>query len=134
MVPRKGGRLRLVRPEDRDHGTAQTPGLARETAVDGNSVGARTLWVGFVRMHAGVTSGAHHHGDSESVIYMIRGVARFRFGDRLSESLEAHAGDFVYVPPNAVHQEINLSSEEAAEMVVVRDRQENIVVPVESSR
>jgi len=134
-MARKAARgLRLVRPGDRDRATAQTPGLIRETAVDRRTVGARTLWVGLVTMDAGMTSGAHHHGDSESVIYMIRGSARFRFGDGLSESLEAHAGDFVYVPPRAVHAESNLSRTKGADMIVVRDRQENIVVPVDATR
>lgn len=126
--------LRVVRPKDRDRGTAQTPGLERETAIDGKTVGARTLWIGFVRMSPGLTSGAHHHGDSETGIYMIRGSARFRFGEGLRETVEAHAGDFVFVPPHAIHQEINLSGTEPAEMVVVRDRQKNVVVPVDSPR
>jgi uncharacterized RmlC-like cupin family protein len=134
MARKSGGALRLVRPADRDRQTAQTPGLVREAAVDGKKVGARTLWAGHVTMDAGMTSGAHHHGDSESVIYMIRGSARFRFGDDLSQSIEAHPGDFVFVPPNAVHLEANLSATEGAEMIVVRDRQENIVVPVDVPR
>ncbi|MGQ0796260.1 MAG: cupin domain-containing protein [Methanobacteriota archaeon] len=125
--------LRRVRPEDRSRATAQTPGLERETAVDGPTVGARTLWMGFVRVAPGVASGVHHHGDSESGIYVIRGRLRFRFGARLGETFVAEAGDFIYVPPHAVHQETNLSPEEPAETVVVRDRQENVVVAVDAS-
>src|SRR3990172_3465035 len=73
------------------------------------------------------------HGDSESGIYMIRGNARFRFGPGLKETLEVRSGDFVFVPPFAVHQEMNLSPSEPAEMIVVRDRPENVVVPVDLS-
>lgn len=123
-------RVRVIRPEERDRRTAQTPGMTRETAIDGKMVGASNLWIGFVRTEPGLVSGAHHHGDSESGIYVIRGTLRFRFGDGLAESVEARAGDFVFVPPHAVHQEMNLSSTETAEAIVVRDRQENIVVPV----
>ncbi len=124
--------VRVIRPEDRDRGTAQTSGMERETAIDGKMVGARNLWVGFVRMGPGAQSGAHHHGPSETGIYVVRGSARVRFGSRLEHSVEAKAGDFLFVPPQTVHQEINLSSTEPVDVVVVRDSQENIVVPAGS--
>lgn len=130
----KGRRVRVIRPGDRDRATAQTPGLERETAIDAKTVGARTLWIGHVRATPGMASGVHHHGDSETGVYVIRGILRFRFGNGLAETIEAHAGDFVYLPPHAVHQEMNPNPSEAAEAVVVRDRQENIVVPVDHPR
>ena len=40
--------LRVVRPEERDAGTAQTPGMHREAGVAGSTVGAEKLWVGHV--------------------------------------------------------------------------------------
>lgn len=129
--PARDTTVRVIRPQDRDRGTAQTPGLDRETAIDAKTVGARTLWVGFVTMAPGASSGAHHHGDSETGIYVVRGRARMRYGDRLERSVEAHAGDFIFIPPRATHQEANLHADEPAEMIVVRDRQENIVVPVD---
>ncbi len=81
-------------------------------------------------MGPGVTCAAHHHGKSESGVYLLRGACRFSFGKNLSRSIDAREGDFVYVPPFAVHQEINLSSEDPAEFIVVRDSPENVVVPV----
>jgi uncharacterized RmlC-like cupin family protein len=126
--------LRLVRPAERSRATTQTPGLARETAIDARSVGARTLWVGLVRMAPGLVSGVHHHGDSESGIFVIQGQARFQFGPGLKETFDAEAGDFVYVPPHAIHQEANRRTDAPVEMVVVRDRQENIVVAVDVRR
>jgi len=120
--------VRLIRPQDRDRGTSQTPGLDRETAIDDRSVGARTLWMGFVRMGPGARSAPHHHGASESGIYVIRGALRLRFGTRLDRSVDAHAGDFIYVPPRAVHQETNLSPEDPVDQIVVRDSPQNIVV------
>ena len=127
---RRANEVRLVRPGDRNLNTPQTPGLQRETAIDGKLVGARNLWMGFARMNPGVTTGPHHHGKSESGVYLLRGACRFRFGDNLRRSINAREGDFVYIPPFAVHQEINLSSEEPAEFVVVRGSPENLVVPV----
>lgn len=125
------GDLRVVRPAERDRATAQTPGMERAAGVSAGTVGASGLWLGHVTLGPGVRSGVHHHGDVESAIYIIRGRARFRFGERLAKSLEAGPGDFVYVPPQAIHQEINLSPEAPIEMVVARNSQENVVVNVE---
>jgi uncharacterized RmlC-like cupin family protein len=123
--------LRVIRPDERDRGTAQTGGMAREAGVATETAGARRLWMGHVSVAPGVRSGAHHHGDAESGIYVISGRARFRFGERLQHSLEAGPGDFVFVPPNLVHQEINASDTEPVEMIVGRDRQEGLVVNVD---
>ncbi len=123
--------VRVIRAQDLSEGTAQTPGMHRRTAIDAGTAGSRNLWVGYVTMEPGARSGAHHHGDSESVIYMLRGHARFPFGDHLQDVFEAGPGDFVYVPPRVVHQEINDSDSESIEMIVTRDSQENVVVSVD---
>jgi len=83
-------------------------------------------------MDPGVTCAPHHHENSESGVYLLRGTCRFQFGENLEQSIDARQGDFVYVPPFAIHQEVNLSSEEPAEFIVVRDSPENIVVPMGS--
>lgn len=125
--------LRVVRPHERDAATAQTPGMAREAGIAASTVGARKLWVGYVTMAPGAKSGVHHHGPLESAIYVIRGRARMRFGAQLEQTLDAGPGDFIFVPPEAIHQEINLSDAEPVEMIVARDGQENIVVNVEDT-
>ena len=123
--------LRIVRPHERDKSTAQTAGMAREAGVAASTVGAEKIWVGYVTMAPGAVSAVHHHGPLESSIYIISGRARFRFGDGLSEEAEAGPGDFIYIPPEAVHQEINVDANEPVTMIVARDGQENIVVNVE---
>ena len=125
------GELRVVRPNERDRGTAQTPGMQREAGVAASTVGAQKLWVGYVTMAPGVKSGAHHHGPVESSIYIISGRARFRFGPALERTVEVGPGDFVYVPPEVVHQEINPDKHVPVEMIVARDGQENVVVNVD---
>ena len=130
MTPR-GGELRVIRPHERDRSTAQTPGMDREAGIAETTVGARDLWLGHVTMGPGVRSAAHHHGAVESGIYIISGRARFRFGQRLEHSVEAGPGDFIYVPPEAVHQEINLDASRPIEMNVGRGSQENVVVNVD---
>lgn len=123
--------LRVVRPHERDTSTAQTPGMQREAGVAASTVGAERIWVGHVTMAPGMESGVHHHGPVESGIYIIAGRARFRFGDKLEEAVDVSAGDFIYVPPEVIHQEINVDGDAPVEMIVARDGQENIVVDVE---
>ena len=73
-----------------------------------------------VGIHANAKTGAHHHGPLESVIYVIKGRARMRWGDRLEFTAEAGPGDFIYVPPFVPHQEINASPTEVLECVLCR--------------
>ena len=116
MSPDRGGigkRLRVIPPGDQDRGTAPTPGLGRKTVIDAKSVGARTLWVGHVQATPGVASGVHHHGHSETGVCVIRGSLRFRFGKGLAETVQAHAGDFIFMPPHTVQQEMNPDPSEA---------------------
>ena len=65
-------------------------------------------------------TGAHHHGAVESVIYVVSGRARMRWGERLEFVAEAGPGDFIYVPPYVPHQEINASDDAPLSCVAVR--------------
>ena len=123
--------VKVVKPNQRDTSTAQTPGMHRAEGCGARTVGAEHLWVGHVSVDKGVRSGPHHHGELESVIYVMSGHARFRFGDKLEHTVEAEPGDFVFVPPYVVHQEINASAEVPVDMVVARSSQENVVVNVD---
>ena len=120
--------VRIVRRDQLDAGTPQTPGMHREAAVSRASAGAEKLWAGTVTIQPGAKTGPHHHGPLESVIYVLRGRARMRWGDRLEFASEAGPGDFIYVPPNVPHQEINASADEPLSCVVVRSDQEPVVV------
>jgi uncharacterized RmlC-like cupin family protein len=111
-----------------DGNTAQTPGMDRKAAITFARTGARKLWAGTVHIHPDAKTGAHHHGPLESVIYVIRGRARMRWGERLEFTAEAGAGDFIYVPPFVPHQEINASPTEVLECVLVRSDGEAVVV------
>ena len=118
-----------VIPGDRlDTNTAQTPGMNRAAAITYARVGAQKIWAGTVHIHPGAKTGAHHHGALESVIYVLRGRARMRWGERLEYVAEAGPGDFIYVPPYVPHQEINASGEETLECVLVRSDNEAVVV------
>jgi uncharacterized RmlC-like cupin family protein len=120
--------VRVVRSTELDPNTPQTPGMARAAAIDTARAGADKLWAGTAVIHPDAKTGAHHHGDLESVIYVVSGRARMRWGERLEYTAEAGPGDFIYVPPYVPHQEINASAEDALSCVVVRSGQEPVVV------
>ena len=118
-----------VIPGDRlDPNTAQTPGMSRAEAISFARTGAEKLWAGTVHIHPDARTGAHHHGPVESVIYVVKGRARMRWGEALEYVAEAGPGDFIYVPPFAPHQEINASPDEVLECVLVRSGGEAVVV------
>jgi uncharacterized RmlC-like cupin family protein len=125
------GGVRVVAGAALDPSTAQTPGMNRAAAITHASAGAEKLWAGTVSIDAGAKTGAHHHGELESVIYVVRGRARMRWGERLEFAAEAGPGDFIFVPPFVVHQEINANPNESLECVVVRSGQEPVVVNLE---
>ena len=120
--------VRVIPAGSLDTNTAQTPGMNRAAAINFARVGAQKIWAGTVHIHAGAKTGAHHHGALESVIYVVRGKARMRWGERLEFTAEAGPGDFIYVPPYVPHQEINASSDETLECVLVRSDNEAVVV------
>lgn len=101
-------------------GVPSTAGMDRKAAIDFARAGAQKLWAGTVTIHAGAKTGAHHHGALESVIYVVKGRARMRWGDRLEFTAEAGPGDFIFVPPYVPHQEINAREDETLECVLVR--------------
>ena len=120
--------VRIVRRGELDHNTPQTPGMTRAAAINYAKAGANKLWAGTVNVLPDAKTGAHHHGELESVIYVVRGRARMRWGERLEFVAEADAGDFIYVPPFVPHQEINASADEPLECILIRSDQEAIVV------
>ncbi|UEM21682.1 cupin domain-containing protein [Skermanella mucosa] len=120
--------VRVVRGDQLDTNTPQTPGMNRAAAINHARVGAQKLWAGTVTIHPDAKTGAHHHGELESVIYVVRGRARMRWGEALEYTAEAGPGDFIYVPPFVPHQEINASADEPLECVLVRSDQDAVVV------
>jgi uncharacterized RmlC-like cupin family protein len=120
--------LRIVRSGELDSNTPQTPGMTRAEAISYARVGAQKLWAGTVVVHPNAKTGPHHHGELETVIYIVRGRARFRWGEHLEFVDEAGPGDFVYVPPFAPHQELNARKDQPVEAVIVRSGQEPVVV------
>ncbi len=120
--------IRIVRSTELDAATAQTLGMQRRAAVTTERTGAAKLWAGTVTIDPKARTGAHHHGDLDSVIYVVNGIARLRWGERLEFIAEAEAGDFIYVPPYVPHQEINASEDLQLNCVLTRSGQTGLVV------
>jgi uncharacterized RmlC-like cupin family protein len=123
--------VRVVRADELDPNTPQTAGMSRAAAITTARAGAEQLWAGTVVIEPGARTGAHHHGPVESVIYVVSGRARMRWGERLEFVAEAGPGDFIFVPPFVPHQEINARAEEPLSCVLVRSGQEPVVVNLE---
>ncbi len=122
--------VRVVPPDALDDRTPQTPGMHRAAAV-GARTGATGLWAGTVDIEPGARTGAHTHGELESVIYVVSGRARMRWGDRLEFAAEAGPGAFIHVPPHVPHQEENASADEPLRCVVTRTGLDPVVVNLE---
>lgn len=120
--------IKIVRAGELYCNTPQTPGMSRAAAITHARTGASKLWAGTVVVEPNARTGAHHHGELETVIYIVKGRARFRWGNHLEYSEEAGPGDFIYVPPFVPHQELNARRDEPVEAVLVRSGQEPIVV------
>jgi uncharacterized RmlC-like cupin family protein len=120
--------VRVIPGDKLDSNTAQTPGMSRAAAVNFARVGAEKIWAGTVTIHPNAKTGAHHHGPVESVIYVVKGRARMRWGERLEYVAEAGPGDFIYVPPYVPHQEINASPDEVLECVLCRSDGEAVAI------
>ena len=127
--------LRLIRAGSLSSGTAQTSGMVRTAAISGDLVDAQSLWMGRTVVLPGASSGDHHHGESETGIYVVSGHPVFVFRDPQSGSLvrlETSPGDYVWVPPHVPHREENPSADTEAVVVIARSTQEAIVVSVPS--
>jgi uncharacterized RmlC-like cupin family protein len=120
--------IRIVRAGELDTNTPQTPGMTRAAAITYAAAGASKLWAGTVVVEPNVRTSAHHHGELETVLDIVKGRARFRWGEKLEFVDEAGPGDFIFVPPYLPHQEINARADEPVEAVVVRSGQDPIVV------
>ena len=111
-----------------DDNTPQTKGMKRYAAVAKKNVGAEKIWAGKVDIDPDAKTGAHHHGELESVIFVLSGKAKMRWGEKLEFEKYAYPGDFIFVPPFVPHQEINASKDEILKCVLFRSGQDPVVV------
>jgi uncharacterized RmlC-like cupin family protein len=123
--------IRVIKPQQFDANTPQTPGMQRVAAVSKQLAGSQGLWAGISVVAPNVAGAIHHHGATETIIYVVSGHARMRWGERMQFEEDVEPGDFIYVPPFVPHQEINPSLDTPTQWVIVRNSQEPIVVNLE---
>jgi uncharacterized RmlC-like cupin family protein len=126
-------RLHQVAPAALSGQTAQTSGMRRLEAISGRTVGSRDLWMGQTHVAPAAGSENHHHGVSETGIYVVSGHPEFVFldetsGEPVERRLRTSPGDYVYVPPWVPHREENPDPDDEAVVVIARTTQEAIVV------
>ena len=112
--------VRVIPGDQLDPNVPSTPGMDRKAAINFARAGAQKLWAGTVTIKPDAKTGAHHHGHLESIIYVVKGKARMRWGEQLQFTAEANPGDFIFIPPYVPHQEINASPDQVLECVLVR--------------
>lgn len=139
-LPEARTRVHHVRADDLDGGTAQTDGMRRFAAISGDRVGSERMWMGQTTVAPATSSADHHHGDSETAIYIVSGHPEFVFladpdpdpAERGAEPEEVRLrtgpGDYVFVPPFVPHREENPDPDEEAVVVIARSTQEAVVV------
>ena len=120
--------ISVVRPEEFEGATLQTPGSTRMAAIPGVGKIESAMWAGTFRVEPGARTGIHHHGAQETVVYVLEGEGLVRWGERGENSATVRAGDFLHVPAWLIHQEVNPSEETAFRWVVVRSTAVPVVV------
>jgi uncharacterized RmlC-like cupin family protein len=120
--------LRHIPSAELSKDTAQSTGMTRRAAVSGTSVGAEKVWMGQTHVAPRTASANHHHGDTETAIYVVSGHPVFVFArDGAEVRLTPEPGDYVFVPPHTPHREENPGDDEAV-VVIARSSQEAVVV------
>src|ERR1700756_1764201 len=72
--------IRVVGPAGFDPGTAQTPGSVRLAAVAPQLGIQSAMWAGMFEVKPGARTGIHHHGEQQTIAYVLSGVSEVRWG------------------------------------------------------
>jgi len=125
--------LRHIKSGELSPDTTQTDGMRRYEAISGRQTGSEKIWLGRTHVAGGVSSANHHHGESETGIFVVSGHPVFVFAaDDGERRVETSPGDFVFVPPFTPHREENPAPQEEAIVVIARSTQEAIVINLDS--
>jgi uncharacterized RmlC-like cupin family protein len=120
--------IRIVQPKQFNRATAQTPGSERRAGVSTDMGIETSLWGGIFVVEPGARTSIHHHGEQETIAYVLEGKCVVRWGEHGETSAAADAGDFIHVPAWLPHMEINASAKHRLVWVVVRSTTTPIVV------
>jgi uncharacterized RmlC-like cupin family protein len=119
--------VRITRSGHLDSNTPQSSGILRLAAVNSDLTDSSKICGGLMIAEPHTSSSVHHHGDQETVIYVLGGGGQVRWGRRGEFSEMLRPGDFVFIPAGVPHQELNPSAETVI-WVVVRSGAQPVVV------
>jgi uncharacterized RmlC-like cupin family protein len=128
LFPGQASEVRVIKPLQLDDRTPQTTGMRRLVAISQPLVGSNALWAGVMLAEPGTASSVHHHGPLETVVYVLSGRSKVRWGSRLEHEVDLEPGDFLFIPSYMPHQEINPSPDQPTQWIVVRSGGEAVVV------
>jgi len=118
-----------IGPADRHTTIGQHAGMERSIAISSPTVGSARLYSSIVSTAPGDRTRVHHHGDCETSIYILSGEAHYTWGTTgLESSMDARAGDFVYIPAGEIHVEANASTTEPLVVVLTRNCPDSHVI------
>jgi uncharacterized RmlC-like cupin family protein len=120
--------IRIVQPACFGRQTAQTPGSERRSAISTDTGVETALWGGIFVIEPAAQTGIHHHGEQETIAYVLEGYCLIRWGEHGEFSGVAQPGDFIHVPAWLPHMEINQSRNNRCVWVVVRSTATPIVI------
>jgi len=126
--PEAQATISVVHPAELNSETQQTPGSLRMSAIAASNGIGSSLWAGIFVVEPSAKTGIHHHGEQDTVVYVLEGEACVRWGNSGEHSTSVRTGDFLHVPGWLPHQELNPSKEHPFRWVVVRSTPEPIVV------
>ena len=118
---------KVIHPCEREVDAA-SGAMKRLAGVSKSLTGTDGIHLAIATIPPRCESSPHHHVNCESAIYVVKGKGRFLTGPNLEKSMDIGPGDFIYVPPFAVHQPINDDDSEDMELIVARNTPEEIVV------
>jgi uncharacterized RmlC-like cupin family protein len=90
--------ISVVRPGELSSETSQTSGSLRLSAISATQGVASPLWAGIFVVEPSARTGIHHHGEQDTIVYVLEGESLVRWGDHGEHSATAKAGDFPHVP------------------------------------
>ncbi len=120
--------VHVVGSEKFNLGTAQTPGSERVEAISPRLGIETAMWGGLFEVGPSARTGIHHHGEQQTIAYVLSCICELSWGEKGEYAARAKAGDFIHVPALLVHMEINLSNSEPFRWVVVRSTSTPIVI------
>ena len=125
--------ISLIHPADFDSSTKQTSGSLRQAAIAAATGVTSAIWAGTFLVEPLGKTGIHHHGEQDTVVYVLEGESQVRWGARGESSATARSGDFLHIPAQLIHQEINPSTTVSFRWIVIRSTPEPIVINLPDS-